>query len=73
MVRLNVVILSVITLLQNSAFQPSRGRLLYIHTVVQLLSRFVTKSSTSIKPSIKVRNLTYYINNWGTFMMLTAP
>ena len=29
--------------------------------VGQLSSRFVTINSTSIKPSIKVRNLTYYI------------
>ena len=47
-------------ILQNSAFQPSRGRLLYIHPV-GWSSRFVTINSTSIKPSIKVRNQTYYI------------
>ena len=52
-------------ILQNSAFQPSRGRLLYIHPVGWLVgwlsSRFVTINSTSIKPSVKVRNQTYYI------------
>ena len=50
--------------LQNSSFQPSRGRLLYIHPVVGCRlssSRFVTINSTSIKPSVKVRNLTFYI------------
>ena len=40
----------------------SRGRLLYIHPVVVVvgrrLSRFVTINSTSIEPSMKVRNLT---------------
>ena len=51
-------------LLQNSAFQPSRGRLLFIHTVGQLVgwsSRFVTINSISMKPSVKIRNQTYYI------------
>ena len=49
--------------LQNSASPSSRGRLLYIHPVVvgcrRLSSRFVTINSTSIKPSMRVRNLTY--------------
>ena len=51
--------------LQNSAFQPSQGRLLYIHpvgwSVAGQSSGFVTVNSTSIKPSVKVRNLTFYI------------
>jgi len=50
--------------LQNSASPSSRGRLLYIHPVGRSSSsssssRFVTINSTSIKPSMKVRNLTY--------------
>ena len=49
-------------LLQNSAGPSSRGRLLYIHPVVGRRlssSRFVTINSTSIKPSMKLRNLIY--------------
>ena len=47
-------------LLQNSASPSSRGRLLYIHPVGRRLSsRFVTINSTFIKPSMKVRNLTF--------------
>ena len=43
---------------KNSASPSSRGRLLYIHPVGRRLSRFVTINSTSIEPSMKVRNLT---------------
>ena len=51
--------------LQSSAISAAKGRLLYIHPVGWLVgwlsSRFVTINSTSIKPSVKVRNLTFYI------------
>ena len=60
--------------LQNSAFQPSRGRLLYIHPVgwlVGWLSRFVTINSTSNKTfNLGQKPNLLYI--WGKFMMLTA-
>ena len=59
-------------LLQNSASPSSRGRLLYIHPVVvgcrRLSSRFVTINSTSIKPSMKVSNVTYVHH-----IILSAP
>ena len=49
--------------LQNSASPSSRGRLLYFHPVVGRRrlssSRFLTINSTSIRPSLKVKNLTF--------------
>ena len=66
-----------LSFLQNSASPSSSGRLLYIHPVVvvvgRLSSRFVTINSTSIKPFMKVRYLTYILYIWGKFMILTTP